>query len=325
MWRLVNQVLSPAGQQARLSILIFHRVHARPDPLFPAEPDALQFERKMRAVAAGFNVLPLPAAVAQLHASTLPARALAITFDDGYVDNLTVAAPILQRLGLPATFFISTGFWNGDAMWNDRVVEAVRHTTREVIDLRERGLGRHELMTLVARRAALARLIDEIKYLETPARDRAVRFVEHAAGVAPARDLMLGREGLRALHRAGMTLGAHTVSHPILAREPWPAARHEIVQSRRDLESLLQTRVGLFAYPNGKCGKDYTPAHARLLAQEGFDAALTTEPGVATRDCDLMQLPRFTPWRPGVGGFMAGLTRNLVRARGKGLNGRRGA
>ena len=105
--------MSPAGAKGRLSILIFHRVLAQPDPLFADVPDAVEFETKMRWVRDWFNVVPLARAADMLEAGTIPARALAITFDDGYADNEEVAAPILQRLGLTATFFVSTGFLNG--------------------------------------------------------------------------------------------------------------------------------------------------------------------------------------------------------------------
>ena len=70
-----------------------------------------------------------------------PARALAITFDDGYADNATVAAPILLRLGLPATFFVATGFLDGGRMWNDTVIEAVAPRRGPVLDLAPLGLG----------------------------------------------------------------------------------------------------------------------------------------------------------------------------------------
>jgi peptidoglycan/xylan/chitin deacetylase (PgdA/CDA1 family) len=114
--RLPLSLLSPAGERGRLSILIFHRVLARPDPLSPDEPDVVEFEAQMRWVRSWFNVLPLGAAIDRLYAGTIPPRALAITFDDGYADNEELAAPILARLGLSATFFISTGYLGGGIM-----------------------------------------------------------------------------------------------------------------------------------------------------------------------------------------------------------------
>ena len=99
----------------------------------------------MRWIRSWFNVLPLALAVERLRQGDLPARALAITFDDGYADNAEVAAPILERLGLPATFFVTTGFLQGGCMWNDRVIEALRNCAADELDLSELGLGTLDL------------------------------------------------------------------------------------------------------------------------------------------------------------------------------------
>ena len=104
-----------AAAGRRLSILIFHRVLPRPDPLFPDEIDAAQFDRLMALVAGGYNVLSLGRALPLLATSQLPPRALVITFDDGYADNAEIALPILRRHGLVATFFVASGFQIGRA------------------------------------------------------------------------------------------------------------------------------------------------------------------------------------------------------------------
>ena len=145
MLRVPLSLLSPAGRRGRLSILIFHRVLAEPDRLFPEIPTAESFETCMRWVRGWFNVLPLTEAVDRLYAGTIPSRALAITFDDGYADNEVLAAPILNRLGMSATFFVSTGFLERGCMWNDRVIEAIRASANAEIDLHQLGLGRSPL------------------------------------------------------------------------------------------------------------------------------------------------------------------------------------
>ena len=119
-------LMSPGGARARLSVLIFHRVLPEPDPLFPDEMHARRFDVLCGWLTSWFKVLPLDEAVARLKAGTLPARAVCITFDDGYADNHHVALPILRRHGLVATFFIATGFLDGGRMWNDTVIEAIR-------------------------------------------------------------------------------------------------------------------------------------------------------------------------------------------------------
>jgi hypothetical protein len=129
------RALSPAGARGRLSILILHRVLPAVDPLFPDEVDAARFDRMCRWLTQWFNVLPLDEAVHRLSSGTLPARALSITFDDGYADNHEVALPILQKHRLPATFYIATGFLDGGRMWNDTVIESVRRSPLDRLPL----------------------------------------------------------------------------------------------------------------------------------------------------------------------------------------------
>ena len=126
----------------------------------------------MRWVKCWFNVLPLGEAVTRLGEGRLPERPLAITFDDGYADNAAVAAPILLGLGIPATFFVATGFLDGGRMWNDTVIEAVRAAAGPVLDLAPLGLGEHAIATHDARRATIDRLIRRAEVSAARAADR---------------------------------------------------------------------------------------------------------------------------------------------------------
>ncbi len=252
--------LSPAGAQARLSVLIFHRVLAAPDTLFPDEMDARRFDELCGWLKRWLNVLPLDEAVQRLQAGTLPARAACLTFDDGYADNHDVALPILQRHGLPATFFIATGFLDGGRMWNDTVIESVRRTRLPMLSL-EVLLGaefsRVPVRSLEEKRAAIESLISQLKYQPVSLRLGLAEQLAMQAEVQLPTDLMMTSDKVRALRRAGMQIGAHTVSHPILATLNQANAYAEITMSKQVLETLLGERVSLFAYPNGKPGVDY--------------------------------------------------------------------
>ncbi|MEN9395905.1 MAG: hypothetical protein RLZ81_435 [Pseudomonadota bacterium] len=288
--------MSPAGPKARLSILIFHRVLNAPDPLFPNEMHARQFDAVCGWLARWFNVLPLEQAVHTLKAGQLPARSACITFDDGYADNHQVALPILERHGLSATFFIATGFLDGGRMWNDTIIETVRACHHTRLDLTELELGAHALASLQDKQAAIAALIDAIKYRSVPERVALTEQVASLAQVQPPRDLMMSSHQVQLMRQAGMGIGAHTVSHPILARLSDDDAREEILASKLMLEELLDERIGLFAYPNGKHTSDYLPATVDIVRGLGFDAAVTTERGTTGREDDIFQIRRFTPW-----------------------------
>ena len=280
---------------ARLSILIYHRVPCEPDPLQPELADARLFARHMRWLGRFFNVLALPEAAARLRAGTLPPRAVAITFDDGYADNAEVALPILQELGLPATFFIATGFLDGGRMWNDTVIETVRRWPGPSLAVPGLDLEPVRVGGLQERRAALRRLLPAIKYLE-PDRREAVCTALAESVEAPLPRPMMRSVQVRELARAGMTIGAHTRSHPILTRLSAGDARRELEGSRVDLEAITGARVTSLAYPNGKPGRDYTGEHVELARQLGFTVAVTTAMGTAGPASDPLQLPRFPPW-----------------------------
>ena len=286
----------------RLSILIFHRVHRQADPIFPDEPDAAYFDRLMRFVAGSFLVLPLGRAIDALAEGTLPKRALAITFDDGYADNAEVALPILKRHGLAASFFVSTGFLDGGRMWNDSVIECVRSCGQSDIDLGVFDLGRLSLASPALRRKAIDSLLPKIKYMGLQDRQDAIRTLQNLAGVAELPvNLMMRSEQVRELHRAGMEIGAHTVNHPILATLEPADAEREIEQGKRQLETILGAPVELLAYPNGRPHRDYDASHVAMARRLGFRGAVSTAPGVSQSGDDLFQLPRFTPWDRPIG------------------------
>ena len=284
------------GARARLTVLIYHRVLADPDPLFPGEPDAVFFETQMRWIKRWFNVLPLSEAVERLGAGRLPARAAAITFDDGYANNCTVALPILRHLCLPATFFIATGYLNGGRMWNDTVIDVVRRAKGPQLDLSDLDIGHFSIFTMEDRQRSLDALLAKLKYLEPDHRERMVNEIAKTVNIQPPNDLMLTSDQVRILSDAEMTIGAHTVNHPILSRVSERSARDEMAHSKQQLEVITGREVKLFAYPNGKPGTDYSASHALIAREVGFAAAVSTGLGAAMRHDDIFQIPRFTPW-----------------------------
>lgn len=305
---------SPSGPTARLSVLIFHRVLREADILFPDEMHASRFDELCVWLARWFNILPLDAAVAHLRAGTLPTRAACITFDDGYADNHDVAKPILIKHGLTATFFIATGFLNGGRMWNDTVIEAVRACTKLSLDLASLGLGQHAISTVDEKRRAITSLINQIKYRTLNERVHVTEGVARLAGVEVPQNLMMTSAQVKAMRYGGMQIGAHTMSHPILAKLNTDQAAQEIGSSKVFLERLLCERIGLFAYPNGKPGEDYSPDSVHVVRSLGFDAAVSTQWGASTGHDDLFQIRRFTPWDRTKLRFGARLVANLRQA-----------
>jgi len=305
---------SPAGSRARLSILIYHRVLSAPDGFNTWDVQASAFDLQMRALSEHFSPLPLAEAVERLAAKSLPARAVCVTFDDGYADNAEVALPILLKYRMPATFFIATGYLDGGRMWNDTVTEAIRTLASPALDLTAWRLGTIALDTVEARRAAIAVILPALKYLPGPEREARAKHLGELAGIAGQSNLMMREEQVRELHNAGMEIGAHTVTHPILLNTASDIASREISESGRRLAEIVRQPTRIFAYPNGKPGQDYGPEHVRMVRDAGYSAAVATGWGVATVQSDRFQLPRFTPWDRTPGRFVLRLIRNLANA-----------
>lgn len=294
--RGAGALTAASGGGGRLSILVYHRVLPRSDTMLAGEVEAAAFDWQMALLAEYFQVLPLSEAVHRLRSGTLPARAACVTFDDGYADNHDTALPILQKWRLPATFFIATAYLDGGWMWNDAVTEALRQARGEVLDLTPLGLFSHSLATLRLRREAAASIVASLKYLQPDERQKAVSQICRLASAKLPASPMMSSAQVRALHSAGMEIGGHTASHPILAGLPSAQAYAEIAAGKEQLEHITGGAVRLFAYPNGKPGKDYRHEHVGMVKRIGFAAAVSTAWGAADPSGDPYQLPRFTPW-----------------------------
>lgn len=313
IWKWLSRAASPGGKRGRLSVLFFHRVVAKPDPLAPWEPTAEGFDNILRWLGSQVEVLPLAEAVTRLREGRLPRAAAAVTFDDGYLDNAEIAAPILQRHGIPATFFVASSFLDGGIMWNDVVIESIRGSRLDTLHVSSLNLPPLALRTWDDKRQAIDSLLKTTKYLAFDERAQAVASIQQACGVEPSRGLMMSSQQVRDLASAGFTVGAHTDTHPILLRLPDEEARREIHVGKARLEALVQQPVTLFAYPNGRWQVDFDERHAKMVAQAGFAAAFSTEAGVSTSSADPYALPRFTPWDRTQFKFRARLIHNMQR------------
>lgn len=280
-----------------LTTLIFHRVVPIPDPFRPGEPDPLQFDQLMRFIAKHFSVLSLSEAIDRLERGTLPRRTCSITFDDGYADNLMIALPILEKYHLPATVFVATGYLDGGCMFNDAIIDSISFAKKAAIDLEDLDLGILPIASNEDKNTAISAILNHIKF--SPPKLRAQQ-VTHVINAAECRELptnlMLTSQQVRELEQRGVEIGGHTDKHTILNTLDDDEALEEILTGKNRLESIISKPITSFAYPNGKPGRDYSPRHAALVKKAGFKRAVSTAQGVAVRNSDIFQLPRFTPW-----------------------------
>lgn len=299
--------------RGRLTVLLFHKVPSSPHPLAEAEIGLVEFERVLKLVTQLFCVMPLSEAMAALKAGRLPPRAACITFDDGYPDWLRGPIPLLQRYQAHATFFVTTGQFLGEPMWNERILHAVSAAGGNVppILFEDVAMSGVPLATQDDKRVAIPTLDRLIKYQSPEVRARLLAQLEGHVGVPADLAPVMSPDDVRTIHSLGFGIGAHSVTHPILALCTQAQARDEIGGAREHLESIIRAPITAFAYPNGIPDKDFRAEHVDLVREAGYEFALTTQRGVATAKTSLYEVPRFTPWGPSRLRMGLQFTRNL--------------
>ena len=238
-----------------------------------------RFVEQLRFLKRHCRVLPLDELVTGVVTGTVGRGAVAITFDDGYENNVAHAAPALADAGLPATFFVATGYVDAARwMWVDRLEFALDRTAQEAITLD--GLGQ---VRLDDRRGALATIKRFVKQQPEEAVPRLISQVDEQCGTpadAPAGDYrFMTWAQARQLKASGFAVGAHTVNHPILSRVTPAQGEREMLDSRDAIRRELGACSEVFCYPNGKAD-DYTPQIMEYAGRH-FYAALATNRGPA--------------------------------------------
>lgn len=247
---------------------------------------ARRLERALRYLKRQFDVVALGSLMDALESPIAPLRRkVVLTFDDGWRNNLEVAYPILQRLGLPATFFVCPGLIErGQWLWNH--------------EARQRLLRLSSLAGISADTGGPAEVepfIEWMKGLDLPSRNIVEERIRAATpDFAPTdgerHEFDLARwDELRRLDPRIVTIGSHTLSHPILTNLESQEMEIEVAQSRRMLETRLRRTVDLFAYPNGAQN-----AAVHECVRRHYRAAVSVEEGWVGALCDPHLLPRVT-------------------------------
>jgi len=292
-----------ASRRPVFQVLTYHRVNDDNDPFFPSVPTAV-FERHVAYIARTYEVMTVETLAERMRAGQLPRHAVAITFDDGYRDNLTHAAPILARHGVPATIFLATGFIGGAGVpWVDRLALAFKSSAATSVVA---PWGETLTLTSVGDRLrSLDRTLEWFKTQPDEAMRQDLERLLETLGVTATRgfkDLMLSWDDVHALAGLGFSIGAHTVNHPILSRVSAQRARTEILGARTMIESTCGVAPRAFAYPNGRA-EDYTAGVVDLVREAGFTCAVTTRFGVNHAGTSPWELRRGGPWESHVPTF----------------------
>lgn len=303
----------------RTCVLMYHRVAELPSDVWRIAVSPAHFEQHLHVLRTMYTVVPLGELADAVAQQTLRKPVVAVTFDDGYVDNFLTAKPILEQYEIPATFFVASGnIGKPDEFWWDELEQLVLATPR---------LPAHYSGT-IAQQLIAANLTTETNLTESlrqqhqhwdantqaPPTQRAALYLElwralqplpHAeqqphlqhlrqwAGVLPGcrpqyRSLT-GSELLELSRNPLFTIGVHTVSHPALASHSPAYQQRELLDNQAFLRQATTQPANLVAYPYG----NFSPETLAVVAQNGFAAAVTTVPHTISATSNNYALGRF--------------------------------
>jgi peptidoglycan/xylan/chitin deacetylase (PgdA/CDA1 family) len=298
-FRPVQSFLAPGG-----IVLGYHRVSDSGwDPLRLAISRE-NFRSQLEYIAERYTPVSLCSMLEDQQLGRSLKGRVAVSFDDGYDDFVANALPELVRLNIPVTIFVTTGY-EGKPFWWDEVCHALRvdigSADRLVIDFGRAG-GRKVFENLgdenVARNA-VRRICDKLPFVSPERRADIVAKIRDAVG-----DECTANRVPRALTHRQLAdiakyplaeIGAHSVTHPMLAEMNAAEQQNEIQGSKAELEALGY-RVTGFSYPNGS----YTKQSVEIVRESGFSYACASRQAIVRREADRFALPRI--WVPNTGG-----------------------
>lgn len=307
---------SPVRHRSGPVVLLYHRV-----TVLDRDPQHLtvsptRFSQHMAILARTRCPLPLGEFVRRWHDRSLPDSAVAVTFDDGYADNLHEALPILKRFEVPATVFVCppSPRLTGEFFWDDldRILLGP-HSLPERIDLSPAGpamcidlgttaapaataaWGVDDPTTPSSRHRAYRNLCRMLRSMPSPHRERLLSHLAEASGVGSGcrpshRRLTPDELSFMATHPL-VTIGAHTVTHPRLASLPASDQADEIADSCRIIEAIAGKRVDCFSYPFGG-PTDYGAGAVAAVRNAGCRFATANVDAPMTRWRSPWELPR---------------------------------
>jgi peptidoglycan/xylan/chitin deacetylase (PgdA/CDA1 family) len=278
-----HRVAEPAGEAHSLSVTPQH------------------FVEQLEVLVKYGNVISLRELANSLQEKRVPKRAVVLTFDDGYADILYHAKPLLERRQTPATVFVVTGSL-GREFWWDKLERILLSSTRfpEQLSLRVSDSG-YEWVSKDPNQQpepgswqdSIGSIYRALLLVSSVEREKAMEELSAWTGIAPedrpSRRALSAEELIELAAGDLIDIGAHSVTHPVLAALSIPAQRAEIQESKAHLEKILGQSVTSFSYPNGSSSR----ATLAIVRESGFGCACASYSDVVWHGTDRFYLPRF--------------------------------
>jgi peptidoglycan/xylan/chitin deacetylase (PgdA/CDA1 family) len=294
--KVVAHIISPFGASTKITVLIYHHVLIGNNLFDNNSVDKACFRWQMRLIKRIFNVITLDQAVEFLNQGVIPRRAIVITFDEGYTDNLTHAQPILQEYDLPCTYFITGAAITSGHLWNEDINHALEYTHNTSLDLQMFDLGVLSTLTHEDKRSTASIIIEKFKYQTPSVQAQWVKQLILIAGSPSApRQLLTAQQLLELSNCKGVTIGCHTMTHPMFSYISAEVAKQDVLDCKQYLTELVKKPIEHFAYPYGEYGKHFHAEHMNVIASLDFKSAVTTDEGAVEQQSSFYMIKRFTP------------------------------
>lgn len=258
--------------------------------------ERVAFEQQMTYLARTCQPLSMDEVLAFLggRGPRLRRRAVAVTFDDGFADNLSVAAPILERWGVPGAIYIAVDYVAG-LPWYCRLRYAFSRSPKAAFVHPATGAA-WAMATAAARREAFLDSSRRCACLPRSQIEAAIVELEREleAAFRPSRAIMLDWDQVRELLRRGHTIGSHSLSHPNLAQVPIAEAKMQMEASRSELRARTCDAIRHFSYPSPILEPHWSEATWAASADAGYETAVTCTPRAARADARALALPRLS-------------------------------
>jgi peptidoglycan/xylan/chitin deacetylase (PgdA/CDA1 family) len=301
---LASGVLRLAGRLhgKGAAILMYHSVLEDPSRVADSlggmiHPRAM-FEGQMELIAREFKPVTVDQVARFVRGEQdLPERSVVVTFDDGYTDNYEMAMPILDRVGVPATFYVTVDcVENRRLPWPSRLRFSFRTTSKK--NWTDETGKVWNLASDLERDLAYLSVCDRVAQLAGAVQERVVSQVESELDAKLPADsgrLMMTWDQIRALAQHGHVVGSHTMTHPNIAHLSIEDARRELVESKQQMEARVRTNVVHFSYPCPALYPNWSEQTAEESRRAGYETAVTTSSGLARRNDNPLALKRVHP------------------------------
>jgi len=295
---------------------MYHRVHTPQTDPWDLSVDPAHFEEQIKFISTNYTIVSTGELMQQLQNGKIEHKSIALTFDDGYIDNFENARPVLETYSVPATFFITDSYLTENRpFWWDELENIIVHTDQLPghLTLTHHGetisfnLGDESLLGPTLRekhkfyraynpptkRTRLYVKLWKVFSLSTKEeQEELLTTLRQWAGTSSEGSEIEGcmdLDELKILAKDPLfTIGGHTKTHPFLSTIPEERQRYEITENRQVLEGATNTPIDQFAYPSG----NFDDSTQKILKEEHFLGAFTTNNGCVFTYTDPFAIPR---------------------------------